>query len=515
MELHVGRYLSRRLQSPPSSLPPPPVTNGSLVLVETRVSFFLLDVVHDALTAFPDWPLWLVGPSPVLEHVTSAFPGRDIRSVRLDDVGARGSPKLFSDIMFSPAFWALFTPSSSPYVMIFQTDSVFAPDARRKLRTPTKDFYGAACGTLTDDSFVINGGLSLRRVEAFRAAVAYLTPEDRALPEDVAFCGVMRRHPEFQLPDMAECMAFAIESFGDPSRVVGIHGTDKYYCPPALSVATLWPLWPLHPARKIIDVFSYDGEPIALTRLKLLDCVTARFVIIEARVTHSGLPKTLRYDPAAFAAWAHKITYIVIDAFPPAPPGFGADMPWVDTTSRESVDAWWRENYQRDTPFVGAHAALTTYPDATPVLVSDVDEIPDPSVLLRVLDTLPPDGATYLGMAFLVHSPRWRRPLEEPWSRAFISRLGWLRDPGVDASFVRCSTPDPSRVVPRAGWHCTSFFDVDAQIRKINNFAHREFAAEIDPALIRERFETGRDPYGRGPYFDCVRTSDFDWLAFV
>jgi hypothetical protein len=371
------------------------------------------------------------------------------------------------------------------YVLVFQCDTVMAPGAAQNLPTTGKDFYGPACGTLSESEFVINGGLSYRRVEAFARACALLTAADKELPEDVAYCRVMRRS-NANLPTLRECYEFAIESVGNPATAVGLHGTDKGYTPPALIASVLG-----CPSKKIADVMSYDGEPIFEKRLRLLGRVVDTFVLVQARYTHSGLPKAIVEPPAH-----PKIRHVIIDEFPPMPPDFGYGDPWILPETRE---AWWREKYQRD---FGAQCVS----GADIVVFSDVDEIPDPAVLVDLQVSDVSHGPVHLGMAFLVHSPEWQK--REPWFQAFVCAPN-IKNP----TSVR--TGVPARVIQNAGWHCSSFFDVDRQIQKIRSFAHQEHANETDPDIIRQRFESGKDPYGRGAEYDCYKTPEFLWLLTI
>lgn len=490
MDRRIGRYL---LSSPGARGTSGTSEGGALVIVESRENFWLVPVIKNAQCEFPDWPLYVVAPLNVLRWL--ATEGVVFKAVVL--AHAEASVATFNVVMFSPEFWAVI---DEPFAMVFQCDTAFSAGASLRVPAGDKDFYGAACGTLTEGDFVINGGLSYRRVEAFRKACRLLTPEDRGLPEDVAFCRVMRRHPaEFRLPSLPECMAFAIESYGDPSKVVGMHGTDKGYAPRSL-IASLFG----RPAGTIIDCVSYDGEPILEKRLKILGGVVHTFVIIEARTSHSGEPKPLRFDIDTFAPWKDRIVYKVIDEFPDMPDDFGLTEPWIRPESRE---AWWREKFQRDACVAALDDNRVLLDVCNPwVVVADVDEIPDPAVLVE----LPARGdcCYHLDMAFLVHTPRWKK--REAWSKAFVCPADMLR---------RSSPTDlrnslPLHVIDNAGWHCSSFFDVDRQIEKIRHFAHREHAAEIDVDTIRGRFERGEDPYGRGPRYQCVPTTEFTWLEY-
>lgn len=95
-------------------------------------------------------------------------------------------------------------------------------------------------------------------------------------------------------------------------------------------------------------------------------CSSTIFVLVEATTTFSGEPKPLYFAEARarFARWADKIVHVVVD-----------DMP-------KGADAWDAERFQRDACVRGIETAA---PDDL-ILLSDVDEIPKPEVLARVIE---------------------------------------------------------------------------------------------------------------------------------
>jgi len=98
-------------------------------------------------------------------------------------------------------------------------------------------------------------------------------------------------------------------------------------------------------------------------RLNVLKDVVDKFVLVEAGETHTGKPKPFYFkdNEARFATFKDKIIYVGIDKFP-----FGHD-------------AWWNENYQRNEIM----RALANANDDDWVMVSDLDEIPDPAVIRK------------------------------------------------------------------------------------------------------------------------------------
>lgn len=217
----VGEYLSA--QRVESTTDTKPHNTCALVIVETRDTYWFSKVLDNAVRVCGgDRPLYIFGTRDVLLSVPEHIAARSVL------LGQPLTTDTYSQLLMSPDFWNFFTED---YALIFQSDCVF----RRPLRQEffETDYIGAVCGTLAPGEFIINGGLSLRRVDAMKRAVQLLTPDDRELPEDVAFTRVMRRHG-FALPTMDACNEFAIESLGNPRRAIGMHGTDKYYCAPDL-----------------------------------------------------------------------------------------------------------------------------------------------------------------------------------------------------------------------------------------------------------------------------------------
>ena len=103
-------------------------------------------------------------------------------------------------------------------------------------------------------------------------------------------------------------------------------------------------------------------------RLRELDTVVDRFVLVEATRTHSNRPKPLYYaeNRARYAAFADKIIHVVVEDTP-------------DTTN-----AWAIERFQRDCILRGLHNCR---PDDI-ILMSDVDEIPRARVARETIQTM-------------------------------------------------------------------------------------------------------------------------------
>ena len=133
------------------------------------------------------------------------------------------------------------------------------------------------------------------------------------------------------------------------------------------------------------DCFTFFNELDLLEiRLNVLKDVVDRFVICEAPWTHTGMPKTLIFEAnkPRFAEFLDRIVYIVANDPPPMP---------ADFTKRQC--AWVRENHQRNEL---ARGLANAHADDT-ILISDLDEIPDPDMVRKVKGL---DGVTRFGMRF-------------------------------------------------------------------------------------------------------------------
>ena len=233
----------------------------------------------------------------------------------------------------------------------------------------------------------------------------------------------------------------------------------------------------------LFDTFMFFNELDLLEiRLEVLDATVDRFVLVESVVDHNGRAKPLYFDDnrSRFERFLPKIEHVVV-----------RDSPIHGT-------AWKRENHQREAILRG----LSTMAPDDVVLMSDLDEIPNPSAITASLERCRKHGgvaffeqtyhcyflncvnqnAKWLGSAMLrgrdLTSPqriRDYRTKKLNWFRRNIHPRVWVIDNG--------------------GWHFTYLGGVDAIITKIESFAHNEFNTDEykSPERILQRMEQGHD----------------------
>jgi hypothetical protein len=230
----------------------------------------------------------------------------------------------------------------------------------------------------------------------------------------------------------------------------------------------------------LIDAFPYAyGPEILLLRLRELDAMVDRHVIVECETTYTGQYRDLAWPELAkdprFLPFAHKVAWSQI-AIPA-----GIDSPWG------------REEYIRSAVLLHARLAVVESDDV--ILFGDHDEIPNPRALTRVLDA----GIKRSRLWGAYHewflnlrakgSPRylWEfrqpitflagDPLTQGWEAgADLRALQWQGWDGV----VELGKDDPSY----RGWHMTLQGGADDVLAKLQIGAHTELST-----LTREQVQ--------------------------
>ena len=185
----------------------------------------------------------------------------------------------------------------------------------------------------------------------------------------------------------------------------------------------------------IYDGFIFFNELDLLEiRLRELDTVVDRFVLVEAPVTFSGRPKPLHYADHIdqFAPWRDRITHVVVDDMPAGP------------------DPWRRECHQRNAIVRGLGAAA---PDDG-VIISDCDEIPSADAVRR----WPGDGRMFDQM----FSYYWINCVGGGWTGSRIVPMRELQRAGGPHAVRHTVFPG----LPHGGWHFSYAGDPDGSSRR-------------------------------------------------
>ena len=259
----------------------------------------------------------------------------------------------------------------------------------------------------------------------------------------------------------------------------------------------------------VYDCIPFFNElDILKMRLHILDPIVDQFIIEEATVTFSGEPKELCFEKNKdlFREFLPKIKYIVVDNSP------------VNTTTHL------RDKFQKNALVKG----LADAKDEDVILLSDVDEIPNPEVLKEIIANFDPKKIYHLAqrmfycylnmeevsgklLSITGEFPGVERKLwlgTKVFSKRSIPEKGIieLREASVtDANAVR---------VPDGGWHfgymgSKGEKNVAKRIgTKVVAAAHQEYNDSVLLAEAADRLILGQDMFGRDACFKRVEMDD-------
>lgn len=266
--------------------------------------------------------------------------------------------------------------------------------------------------------------------------------------------------------------------------------------------------WQPYPARaegrKIYDLFMLNDELDWLEiRLHTLSAAVDYFVIVESRLTFTGLnkPLTLKDNWARFARFHSQIIYHELEN-----PPIGASRTWDF------------EDHQRNAMYLQVVPDLQgeQMPRAGDVLlVSDVDEIPRPATLTALRNCAFQTRLTlrsqfyYYGFQFRHRGPQWAHPQATIYKGEKTILPADLRN-GEGGNFAR--TWWDKADLWNAGWHCSTCFEtVDEVLGKMSSFSHTGLNQDVyrNRSRIVDRVRKGLDLWDReGEVYDMVQGNE-------
>lgn len=233
-------------------------------------------------------------------------------------------------------------------------------------------------------------------------------------------------------------------------------------------------------SRKIVSITPYNNEKHILDlRINILEDVVDHFYTVEATKTFSGLDK-----PMTAKTVVHPKHTVVEIEFP------------------EHLGVWDREHYQRNVIL-----DLDGYNDDDIVLITDLDEIPRPETLAKLVDVFDPDFSYSLEMRIYQYYLNNENVGEGVWYKPKAVSVGRYRSEGFNATNLRMY--EQSIAVPNAGWHWTFIGDSEFIKKKITDYAHQEFNNAQTFDNIEQRMADNMDTLGR-PYELITRDIDGD-----
>ncbi|MCM1134053.1 MAG: glycosyl transferase GT17 family protein [Clostridium sp.] len=259
----------------------------------------------------------------------------------------------------------------------------------------------------------------------------------------------------------------------------------------------------------VYDCIPFFNElDILRLRLHILAPIVDKFIIEEATVTFSGEPKELCFEKnrEMFREFLPKIKYIVVDNSP------------VNTTTHL------RDKFQKNALVKG----LIDATEEDIILLSDVDEIPNPKTLMQVIENFDSSKVYHLAQRMFYCYLNM-----EEMSGNLLSITGEF--PGVERRlwlgtkvFGKKSIPDNGIIelreasvtaanavrVADGGWHfgymgSSKERDVSKRIgTKVVAAAHQEYNNQDTLKEAEDRLILGQDIFGRQARFERVEVDE-------
>jgi beta-1,4-mannosyl-glycoprotein beta-1,4-N-acetylglucosaminyltransferase len=270
----------------------------------------------------------------------------------------------------------------------------------------------------------------------------------------------------------------------------------------------------------IYDCFTFFNELDLLEiRLNILDGIVDKFVLVESTQTHQGKEKPLHFqnNKSRYEKFLPKIIHVIVDTFP----------------ENLSGNSWVLEHNQRNGILKGLKDAK---PDDV-VMISDLDEIPDPAKVMKHKDE---SGVKIMRMEMFYYfvncrnesegNYKWngtvlihRRDIKDavqPFRENSMKLLAWFHAKPLHRLAWRIifTIKGPHvKFIKDGGWHFSYLGGVEAIIKKLESFAHTEYnKAEFkDPKKITEALEKGEDIFGRGFRYKFVKVDSSypEWMV--
>jgi len=249
---------------------------------------------------------------------------------------------------------------------------------------------------------------------------------------------------------------------------------------------------------KTFDCFTFFNELDLLEfRLRFMDPYVDHFVIAESNLTFNGKPKSYNFEEARdrFKPWMHKIIHI-----PVVQENTGLTFENDDRYNPAS-NAWKLENEQRNALLgAGMHMA-----DDDLVILSDLDEIPDPKVLAKINKANLPMAFSLL---FHYYYLNCQNTGESRWWKGCIASTG-KQFKAITPQGLR-NNRDVYSSFAKGGWHFSFLGGAEKISYKIQSYAHTEYnrAEFYDEQHILDAISKGEDVLKRnGVKFKCFPLS--------
>jgi len=248
---------------------------------------------------------------------------------------------------------------------------------------------------------------------------------------------------------------------------------------------------------KIVDCFIFYNEIDLLTyRLNILNDLVDYFVIVESKYTFIGKEKELYYlnNKKLYEKFEDKIIHIIVD-----------NIPFLNANIREE-EQWKNEKFQRNCISRG----INQLNDDDLIMISDIDEIPDPEVLKKIKNNeITFENAIRLKMDLYYYNLNTKYDYE--WCYFIILKYKYYKTSNMTCQELRESQQIQ---IEKGGWHLSYFGDKNFISNKIKNFSHQEYNNNYytDTNMINEKINNSYDLFDRSFKIEKIPVNENKYL---
>lgn len=239
--------------------------------------------------------------------------------------------------------------------------------------------------------------------------------------------------------------------------------------------------------RRVFDCFKFFNElEILELRLMTLDSVVDKFVLVESNLSHTGKSKDFIFEDnkQRFQPWLDKIIHVKV-----------TDLPMYSVN-----DIWKAENFQRNCIQRGLAGQVSI---GDKVIISDVDEIPNPDIILTNLDN--EQTITFTQHLFYYHVNCLQNC---PWNGPIMATVPNYSSPQDLRNIARCGY----NAVPNGGWHYSFMGGPERIVQKVNNIAESHLIIQQVGSVedVSRKIDTQADLWNRTDDYAQKRIVDIN-----
>ena len=244
----------------------------------------------------------------------------------------------------------------------------------------------------------------------------------------------------------------------------------------------------------ILDCVTYfDEELILELRLNILYEHVDKFIITEGKYDHRGNKRELNFDINKYRRFRDKIVYLPVENFP------------------NLNDPWQMLEYQRNYSF----NEIKKYDENDYVIISDIDEIPNPEKIIDFTKKKLNLGA--FEQLFFYYKLNLLNTSQSEWygskicKKKYLKSPNWLREYKIKQyPWWRFDKPKNLKIIKDGGWHFSFLYDVDGIIRKISSFQHIEYDKDEykNKETIIKKIREGKDVFDRNFLFKKIKIDE-------